>query len=55
MTVAEKDVFTPTDLALEAYSCALELKQLHILPGGNFDGYSGSDFELNAGKQVEFL
>jgi fermentation-respiration switch protein FrsA (DUF1100 family) len=55
MTVAENDVLTPTDLALEAYSRALEPKQLHILPGGHFDGYSGPTFEVNAGKQVQFL
>jgi len=55
MTVAENDVLTPTDLALEAYSRAREPKELHILPGGHFDGYSGSNFEKNAGRQVEFL
>ncbi|KAK4507182.1 hypothetical protein PRZ48_000916 [Zasmidium cellare] len=39
MTVAANDVLTPTDLALEAYSRAREPKQLHIIPGGHFDGY----------------
>lgn len=34
MTVAQNDVLTPTDLALEAYSHAREPKQLNILPGG---------------------
>jgi hypothetical protein len=55
MTVAETDVLTPTDLALEAYSRAREPKQLNILPGGHFDTYSGSNFENNAGCQAEFL
>lgn len=55
MTVGENDVLTPTDLALEAYSRAREPKELHILPGGHFDGYSGPLFERNAGRQVEFL
>jgi fermentation-respiration switch protein FrsA (DUF1100 family) len=55
MTVAQNDVLTPTDLALEAYSRAREPKQLNILPGGHFDGYSGVNFERNAGTQVEFL
>jgi fermentation-respiration switch protein FrsA (DUF1100 family) len=55
MSVAENDVLTPTDLALEAYSRAREPKQLHILPGGHFDGYTGFNFERNAGKQTEFL
>lgn len=55
MTVAQNDVLTPTDLALEAYSKAREPKELHMLPGGHFDGYSGSNFEKNAGKQADFL
>jgi len=55
MTVAENDVLTPTDLALEAYSRALEPKQLQLLPGGHFDAYSGPNFEKNSGVQVEFL
>lgn len=55
MTVAQNDVLTPTDLALTAYARANEPKQLHILPGGHFDGYSGSNFEKNAGTQAEFL
>ncbi|KPI35574.1 putative 31.7 kDa protein in traX-finO intergenic region [Cyphellophora attinorum] len=55
MTVAENDVLTPTDLAIEAYSRAREPKQLNLLPGGHFDGYSGPNFERNAGTQVEFL
>lgn len=55
MTVAENDVLTPTDLAIEAYSRAREPKQLHILPGGHFDAYSGFNFEKNAGCQADFL
>jgi len=55
MTVAENDVVTPTDLALESYQRAREPKQLHIIPGGHFDGYSGPNFEKNAGVQAEFL
>lgn len=55
MTVAEGDVLTPTDLALEAYSRAREPKELNILPGGHFDGYSGFNFERNVTRQIEFL
>ncbi|KAG9948829.1 Esterase/lipase, partial [Aureobasidium melanogenum] len=55
MTVADNDVLTPTDLALEAYSRALEPKRLHILPGGHFEAYSGPNFEKNAKVQTEFL
>jgi fermentation-respiration switch protein FrsA (DUF1100 family) len=55
MVVADNDVIAPTDLALEAYARAREPKQLLILPGGHFDGYFGPNFEVNAGRQVEFL
>ncbi|KAK5710592.1 hypothetical protein LTR15_012921 [Elasticomyces elasticus] len=55
MTVAQDDVLTPPDLALEAYSRAREPKQVHIIPGGHFDGYAGFNFERNAGRQTEFL
>ncbi|KAI4717938.1 DltD N-terminal domain protein [Aureobasidium sp. EXF-10727] len=55
MTVAENDVLTPTDLSLEAYSRALEPKQPHILPGGHFEAYSGSNFERNVEVQADFL
>ena len=55
MTVAENDVLTPTDLAIEAYSRAREPKELNILPGGHFDGYSGFNFERNVKRQIEFL
>jgi fermentation-respiration switch protein FrsA (DUF1100 family) len=55
MTVAENDVLTPTDIALETFQRAREPKQLHIIPGGHFDGYSGPNFESNAGRQAAFL
>lgn len=55
MTVAKNDVLTPTDLALEAYSRALEPKKLHMLPGGHFDAYSGPNFQQNASFQAQFL
>lgn len=55
MTVAENDVCTPTDLALEAYSRAREPKRLHVLPGGHFEAYSGPNFERNVSFQAQFL
>ena len=55
MTVAEGDVLTPTDLAIEAYSRAREPKKLHILPGGHFDAYTGPNFVRNANCQTAFL
>lgn len=43
MTIAEKDVLTPTHIALDVYSKAKEPKQLNILKGaGHFDGYVGT-------------
>jgi len=36
---AQKDVLTPTDLAIAAYEKAREPKKLQILPGGHFDAY----------------
>lgn len=55
MTIAQGDHLCPADIAFEAYSRALEPKQLQILKGGHFDGYSGPFFEKNAGTQTEFL
>ena len=55
MTVPQNDVLTPTTLALEAYSRALEPKQLQILPGGHFDVYTGFNFDRNVKTQAEFL
>lgn len=55
MVVAEGDDLAFADLALGAYNRAREPKQLLIIPGGHFDGYGGSNFEKNAGTQVEFL
>ena len=40
MVVAENDVLTPTDLAIEAYARAREPKKLEIIPGGHFDAYT---------------
>ncbi|OQN97513.1 hypothetical protein B0A48_16666 [Cryoendolithus antarcticus] len=51
----ENDVLTPTDIALDAYTRAREPKQLHMISGGHFDGYSGPNFEKNAGRQAQFL
>ena len=55
MTVASKDVLTPTDIALGAYARAREPKQLQLLPIGHFEAYAGPYFERNAGTQVEFI
>ena len=39
MVVAQNDVLTPTDLAIEAFGRAREPKQLVLIPGGHFDAY----------------
>ena len=39
MIVAENDMPTPTDHAIETFGRAREPKQLVILPGGHFDAY----------------
>lgn len=49
MVVAAGDHLTPSDLALEAYSRALEPKRLELLPGGHFDAYLGQGFEQATG------
>ena len=45
MVVAAKDHLTPADLALEAYTRALEPKRLELLPGGHFEAYVEPGFE----------
>lgn len=39
MIVADRDVLTATDIALEAYARALEPKRLVMIPGGHFAPY----------------
>lgn len=55
MTIADNDVLTPTDIAIETFTRAREPKRIHIIPGGHFDGYSGPNFERNAAVQADFL
>ncbi|KAE9364833.1 DltD N-terminal domain protein [Stipitochalara longipes BDJ] len=55
MTVAEKDTLCPIDISLEAYSRALEPKELQIVPGGHFEGYAGPKFDLIVERQTAFL
>jgi hypothetical protein len=37
--VAENDVFALTDIALEAFNRAREIKNLHLFPGGHLSAY----------------
>ena len=55
MVVAENDTLTATDLALKAYSRALEPKELVMFKGGHFDAYSGEGLKKSLAKQTEFL
>ena len=55
MTLAEKDTLCPIDIGLEAYSRALEPKELQILPGEHFDGYINPMFGLTVERQTAFL
>ena len=48
MIVAQNDVLTPTDLAIEAFGRAREPKQLVILSGGHFDAYTGPGFQQSS-------
>lgn len=48
MIVAQQDVLTPTDLAIEAFGRAREPKQLVIMPGGHFDAYVGAGFQQSS-------
>ncbi|QGA68950.1 alpha/beta hydrolase [Sulfolobus sp. E11-6] len=54
MIVAQNDVLTPTDLALEAYERALQPKELKILPGGHFDAYV-KEFEKSSSIARDFF
>ncbi|MEM0373579.1 MAG: alpha/beta hydrolase [Sulfolobaceae archaeon] len=54
LIVAENDVLTPTDLALEAYERALPPKELYILPGGHFDAYV-KEFEKSSKTALNFF
>jgi len=55
MTLAEKDTLCPVDISLEAYSRALEPKELQVVPGGHFEGYAGPKFKLIVEQQTTFL
>jgi len=54
LILAQNDVLTPTDLALEAYERALPPKELEILPGGHFDAYV-KEFERSSKIARDFF
>ena len=54
MCVAENDILTVADLAIDGYERAREPKKLVILPGGHFDAYVDG-FELSSGAAVDWF
>jgi fermentation-respiration switch protein FrsA (DUF1100 family) len=54
MCVAERDVLTPSELAIAAFAHANEPKKLVILPGGHFDAYVDG-FDVAAGAAAEWF
>jgi uncharacterized protein len=54
MCVAERDVLTPTDLAISAFATANQPKKLVILPGGHFDAYVAG-FDAASGAAAEWF
>jgi hypothetical protein len=54
IVVAQNDVLTLTDLAIEAFGRAREPKQLVIIPGGHFDAYV-SGFENAATPELTWF
>jgi fermentation-respiration switch protein FrsA (DUF1100 family) len=54
LVVAERDILTPTDLAVAAYDRALEPKRLAIIPGGHFDAYTVG-FDHSAGEATAWF
>jgi fermentation-respiration switch protein FrsA (DUF1100 family) len=53
MMVANDDVLTPTDVAINAFESAREPKKLVILPGGHFDAYV-SGFAQSSGNAISW-
>jgi len=51
MMVAENDVLTPTDVAINAFESVREPKKLVILPGGHFDAYVNG-FAQSSGNAI---
>ncbi len=54
MCVAENDILTVADLAIDAFDRAREPKRLVILPGGHFDAYVDG-FEVASGAAVDWF
>lgn len=55
MQAPGKDVIATTETMLEAYSRAIEPKELQMLPGGHFSMFEGDVFEMLLAKEIDFL
>lgn len=56
LSLATKDVVTPTSTSLAAYNRALEPKELHLFDGGHYEAYAGSPhFETCVKTQADFF
>ena len=55
VVVTDDDRLTPTDLALEAYSLALEPKKLVMFHGGHFEAYQEPGLTVTAGAAVDWF
>lgn len=53
MMVAENDILTPTDIAIQGFELAREPKKLVILPGGHFDAYV-KGFAVSSGNAIDW-
>jgi hypothetical protein len=54
MCVAENDILTVADIAIDGFERAREPKKLVILPGGHFDAYVDG-FEVAGGAAVDWF
>lgn len=55
MVIAEGDHLAVADEAFASFNQAREPKKLVVLPGGHFDAYTGSGFELASGAAREWF
>ncbi|MCW3038454.1 MAG: hypothetical protein JWM31_359, partial [Solirubrobacterales bacterium] len=55
MVVAPNDRLAPGEWACAAYETAAHPKKLVLLPGGHFDAYTGTGFEISSGAARDWF
>lgn len=55
MIVAPDDELTSADLATAAFDTAAQPKRLEELPGGHFDAYTGTEFDLSSAAAADWF